>query len=118
MKHRNSIIYRNSMFCPTINLDKLWKMVSEQTRVNYGKKPDGPAAVIEVMQAVSEKSCFGNSQSRPVIVKAKFFSRKAEEKITEVGGACELMTWTVLKNKWDIWSIFVQLCLAFMLCVL
>jgi large subunit ribosomal protein L27Ae len=27
---------------------------------------------------------------QPVIVKAKFFSRKAEEKIKEVGGCCVL----------------------------
>lgn len=46
------------MFCPTINLDKLWELVSEQTRANYGKKPDGPDAVVEVTRAVSEKSCF------------------------------------------------------------
>jgi len=28
---------------------------------------------------------------QPVIVKAKFFSRRAEEKIKEVGGACVLV---------------------------
>ena len=29
--------------------------------------------------------------SQPVIVKAKFFSKKAEAKIKEVGGACVLV---------------------------
>ena len=33
----------------------------------------------------------GHLPRQPVIVKAKFFSRKAERKIKEVGGACVLM---------------------------
>ena len=33
----------------------------------------------------------GHLPKQPVIVKAKFFSRKAERKIKEVGGACVLM---------------------------
>ena len=35
----------------------------------------------------------GHLPRQPVIVKAKFFSRKAERKINEVGGACVLMAW-------------------------
>jgi ribosomal protein L15 len=44
---------RNKYHCPTINLDKLWSLVSEQTRENYKKKTDGPAPVIDVVRAVS-----------------------------------------------------------------
>ncbi|KAL7992165.1 hypothetical protein Chor_016421 [Crotalus horridus] len=33
----------------------------------------------------------GKLPKQPVIVKAKFFSRRAEEKIKEVGGACVLV---------------------------
>lgn len=33
----------------------------------------------------------GKLPKQPVIVKAKFFSRRAEEKIKAVGGACVLM---------------------------
>lgn len=51
MRHYH--LKRNTLFCPTINLDKLWTLVSEQTRVNYGKKPDGPAPIIDVVRAVS-----------------------------------------------------------------
>merc|ERR1712002_505784 len=63
---RHFHLTRNKFHCPIINLDKLWSLVTEQTRVNYkvlGK---------------------GVLPKQPVIVKAKFFSRLAEEKIKKV----------------------------------
>lgn len=51
MRHYH--LKRNTAHCPTINLDKLWTLVSEQTRLNYGKKPDGPAPIIDAVRAVS-----------------------------------------------------------------
>lgn len=53
MRHYH--LKRNTTHCPTINLDKLWTLVSEQTRVNYGKKPDGPAPIINAVRAVSTR---------------------------------------------------------------
>ncbi len=50
---RHFHLKRNTTHCPTINLDKLWTLVSEQTRVNYGKKPEGPAPIIDAVRAVS-----------------------------------------------------------------
>ncbi|KPP69672.1 60S ribosomal protein L27a-like [Scleropages formosus] len=83
---------KNTVYCPTINLDKLWTLVSEQTRVNYAKKLDGPALIIDVLRAGYFKVLGkGKLPKQPFIVKAKFFSRKAEEKIKDVGGACVLM---------------------------
>ncbi|MEQ2164186.1 60S ribosomal protein L27A, partial [Goodea atripinnis] len=90
MRHYH--LKRNTSYCPTINLDKLWTLVSEQTRLNYAKKPDGPAPVIDAVRAGYYKVLAkGKLPKQPVIVKAKFFSRQAEEKIKEVGGACVLM---------------------------
>lgn len=51
MRHYH--LKRNTTHCPTINLDKLWTLVSEQTRLNYGKKPEGPAPIIDAVRAVS-----------------------------------------------------------------
>lgn len=51
MRHYH--LKRNTIFCPTINLDKLWTLVSEQTRLNHAQKPDGPAPIIDVVRAVS-----------------------------------------------------------------
>ncbi|XP_046337058.1 large ribosomal subunit protein uL15-like [Haliotis cracherodii] len=78
-------------YCPTINLDKLWSLVSEQTRERYQTKKD-VAPVIDVVRAGYFKVLGkGVLPKQPVIVKAKFFSKSAETKIKKVGGACVLM---------------------------
>ena len=43
---------KNQYHCPTLNLDKLWSLVSEQTRLNAEKSKD-KAAVIDVTKAVN-----------------------------------------------------------------
>merc|ERR1712157_241092 len=77
----------NQYHCPTINTDKLWSLVSEQTRVNALKNKN-KVPVIDCNKAgyfkVLAKS---RLPKQPVIVKAKFFSKAAEKKIKEVGGA-------------------------------
>lgn len=49
---RNYHLRRNSKWCPTINLDKLWTLVSEQTRLKY-KDVENKAPVIDLTKAVS-----------------------------------------------------------------
>lgn len=51
---RNYHLRRNTKWCPTINLDKLWTLVSEQTRLKY-KDVEGKAPVIDLVKAVSCK---------------------------------------------------------------
>ncbi|POI30288.1 hypothetical protein CIB84_005962 [Bambusicola thoracicus] len=90
MRHYH--LKRNQKFCPTVNLDKLWTLVTEQTRLNYAKNQAGLAPVIDVVRSGYYKVLGkGKLPKQPVIVKAKFFSRRAEEKIKEVGGACVLV---------------------------
>lgn len=49
------------------------------------------AAVIDVTKyGVSKVLGKGQLPAQPVVVKAKFFSKLAEKKIKEVGGACVL----------------------------
>lgn len=50
---RNYHLRRNTKWCPTINLDKLWTLVSEQTRLKYKNNADGKAPVIDIVKAVS-----------------------------------------------------------------
>ncbi|XP_054999370.1 60S ribosomal protein L27a [Sorex araneus] len=90
MRHYH--LKRNQSFCPTVNLDKLWTLVSEQTRVNAAKNKTGAAPIIDVVRSGYYKVLGkGKLPKQPVIVKAKFFSRRAEEKIKKVGGACVLV---------------------------
>merc|ERR1712199_45044 len=37
---------KQQFFCPHVNVDKLWGLVSEQTRKVYAEKSDGKAPVI------------------------------------------------------------------------
>ncbi|RZF33587.1 hypothetical protein LSTR_LSTR007710 [Laodelphax striatellus] len=89
---RNYHLRRNHHFCPSINLDKLWTLVSEQTRQKYkANSQQKKAPVIDVVKAGYYKVLGkGNIPKTPVIVRAKFFSKNAEEKIKAVGGCCVL----------------------------
>uniref|UniRef100_A0A4W2FJ67 Large ribosomal subunit protein uL15 n=1 Tax=Bos indicus x Bos taurus TaxID=30522 RepID=A0A4W2FJ67_BOBOX len=65
---------------------------NEQSRVNAAKNKTGAAPVIDVVRSGYYKYLGkGKLPKQPVIVKAKFFSRRAEEKIKGVGGACVLV---------------------------
>lgn len=89
---RNFHVHPNqvSHYCPSINLDKLWSLVSEQTRAKYADN-EKKAPVIDITRAGYFKVLGkGNLPKQPVIVKARFFSKIAEKKIKEVGGACVL----------------------------
>merc|ERR1711865_461053 len=82
----------NMYFCPVVNVDRLWTLVSTQTRTEYQKeevKAKGKVPVIDVTKAGFFKVLGkGTLPDQPVIVKARFFSKQAEEKIRAVGGAC------------------------------
>jgi hypothetical protein len=49
---RHFHLKRNKYFCPTVNLDKIWTLVSENTRHQFKDKTD-KAPVIDVIRAVS-----------------------------------------------------------------
>eukprot|EP01116_Phalansterium_solitarium_P011589 TRINITY_DN27316_c0_g1_i1.p2 TRINITY_DN27316_c0_g1~~TRINITY_DN27316_c0_g1_i1.p2 ORF type:complete len:148 (-),score=22.63 TRINITY_DN27316_c0_g1_i1:42-485(-) len=88
MRHYN--VHKNMYHCPTINIDKLWSLVSEQTRLNYAKNTTS-VPVIDVTKAGFFKVLGkGVLPKQPVVVKAKFFSKKAEDKIKATGGTCIL----------------------------
>ncbi|CAM2115487.1 unnamed protein product [Caretta caretta] len=54
MRHYH--LKKNQNFCPTVNLDKLWTFVSEQTRLNYAKNQAGLAPVIDVVRSHLQQS--------------------------------------------------------------
>uniref|UniRef100_H0VAH7 Large ribosomal subunit protein uL15 n=1 Tax=Cavia porcellus TaxID=10141 RepID=H0VAH7_CAVPO len=82
-KHPGGRGNAGGIFCPTVNLDKL-----EQTRVNAAKNKTGVAPIPDVARSGYYKVLGkGKLPKQPVIVRAKLFSRRAEEKIKGVGGA-------------------------------
>lgn len=80
---------KNPLHCPVTNVDKIWSLVSDQTRTEFAKRTDGKVPVIDCVRAGYFKVLGkGVLPKQPVIVKAKYFSREAEQKIKKVGGVC------------------------------
>ena len=87
---RTFALQRNRLFAPTINIDKVWSLVTENSRQAFSNNKDR-IPVIDVTKAGFFKVLGkGFLPTQPVVVKAKFFSKIAERKIKAVGGACVL----------------------------
>merc|ERR1712151_295200 len=87
---RNFHFIKHGKVCPAINVERLWSLVSEQTRLHYKDKSD-KAPVIDVLKAGYMKvTGKGQLPKQPLIVKARYFTKDAEEKIKEAGGVCVL----------------------------
>lgn len=83
-------LQRNRLHFPSINIDKVWTLVTEKSRNQYASSKD-KIPVIDVTKAGYFKVLGkGFLPPQPVVVKAKFFSKIAEKKIRAVGGACVL----------------------------
>jgi hypothetical protein len=46
---RNFHVRKNATYCPTLNVDKLWSLVTEETRLHYKEKTD-KAPVIDIVR--------------------------------------------------------------------
>ena len=87
---RHFHLMRNQYHNPTINVSKLWSLVSEEARKNATKDAN-KAVVIDVVKSGYFKVLGkGDLPKIPVIVKAKEFSSTAEKRIRAAGGACIL----------------------------
>jgi large subunit ribosomal protein L27Ae len=83
-------LQRNRLHAPSINIDRVWTLLTEQSRKIYSGNNDR-VPVIDVTKAGYFKVLGkGFLPVQPVVVKAKFFSKIAEKKIRAVGGACVL----------------------------
>jgi large subunit ribosomal protein L27Ae len=80
---------KNRTHAPTCNLDKIFNIAGDGV-YEAAKNGGGKAPVIDLV-AHGYFKLLGNGQINvPVIVKAKYFSKLAEKKIKEAGGACLL----------------------------
>ncbi|KAF9425839.1 60S ribosomal protein L28 [Podila epigama] len=82
---------RNGQHCPIVNLDTLWTLVSEQTRKNAAKKTEVVPVIDTLRAGYGKVLAKGRLPAQPVIVKARYVSRAAEQKIKAVGGAVQLV---------------------------
>lgn len=58
---RNFHLNRNHSFCPTLNLDKLWSLVGDETRLKLQHDKEGKVPVVDLVQFVSIFIQFGGS---------------------------------------------------------
>ena len=105
---------QNHFWNPVINLDKLWSLVPAESREKYLSKQAGDVAPVIDLLALGYSKILGKGRyvqyregsfprgeadlmcndrlpDVPVIVKARYVSKAAEEKITAVGGVVELV---------------------------
>ncbi|XP_075261768.1 large ribosomal subunit protein uL15-like [Convolutriloba macropyga] len=85
---RNFHLKKNPRHCPTVNIDQLWSLVPEEDKKACEGNKKAP--VVNVLNHGYFKVLgTGMVPSRtPMIVKARFFSKTAEQKIKKAGGAC------------------------------
>lgn len=89
---RHFHLLRNRTHCPTLNLEKLWSVAGEAVLEAAKSAKAGTAPVVDITQHGYFKLMGkGELPAIPVIVKAKFFTKQAEQKIKAAGGACVLV---------------------------
>eukprot|EP00948_MAST-09A_sp_MAST-9A-sp1_P000402 g402.t1 len=83
---------KNLHHCPTVNVDRLWTFFDEKTFEKAEKLAKvGKAPILDL----NKKGIFkvlgkGRLPEVPIVVKARYFSKLAEQKIKAAGGACIL----------------------------
>ena len=90
MNHFNK--NKNEDHCPGINVDKLWSLIGNKIYQDAKKSTDkANVPVVDIAKfGYSKVLGRGRIPKIPFVVKAKFFSKKAEKKIKTAGGAVQL----------------------------
>ena len=84
-------LLKNRKFCPTINVDRIFNIAGDGVyEAAKAAKGAGKAPVVDLVGKGYFKLLGNGKIDVPVIVKAKYFSKLAEKKIKEAGGACIL----------------------------
>jgi len=81
---------KNRFYCPSINVEELWNLLGEDTRKKFENNKSEAPVVDVVDHGYFKVLGKGGLPEQPIIVKAKFFSKKAEQKILAAGGRCLL----------------------------
>ncbi|KAI8627240.1 60S ribosomal protein [Xylariaceae sp. FL1651] len=86
-------LLKNSQWNPIINIDKLASLLTDEMREKYlsGKAQDTMPAIDLLNLGYSKLLGKGRLPEFPILVRARFVSKLAEKKITEAGGAIELV---------------------------
>ena len=77
-------------FRPTINLDRIWTLVPRNVLEEAQNKKDQSVMIDVTKYGYHKVLGKGQLPKIPIVIKAKFFSAKAEKRIKAIGGACVL----------------------------
>jgi len=82
---------KNKFYCPHVNIANVWT-IAMKAGIPFEKRTDGKVPVVDLTKAGKFKVLGKGRMPKkiPLIVKAKFFTRRAEEKIKNAGGVCVL----------------------------
>ena len=87
---RHFHLKRNQYYCPSINLSKLWSLVSEEDK-QLALKDSSKAIKLDVVKHGYYKVLGkGELPNVPIVVEAKLFTPTAEKRIRATGGCCIL----------------------------
>ena len=87
---RHFHLLKNRYHCPTINLSKLWTLVSEEDREKARNDKSKTILIDVVKHGYFKVLGKGFLPDVPVVIKAKLFTSTAEKRIRATGGACIL----------------------------
>jgi large subunit ribosomal protein L27Ae len=84
---------QNHFWKPTVNIEKLWSLVPAEEREAYlaGKKTDTVPVLDLLPLGYSKVLGKGRLPEVPLVVRARWVSKLAEEKIVAAGGVVELV---------------------------
>lgn len=82
---------RNHFWKPVINLDKLWSLVENKDEKIASSTKDAAVVIDTLASGYGKVLGKGRIPNVPVIVKARYVSKLAEEKIRAAGGVVELI---------------------------
>merc|ERR1719383_131613 len=86
---RNYHKKNNSDYKPFVNIEKIWGLIKTKTTSAI---PANEIPVIDITEFGYHKlTGKGNLENRKCLVRARYFSKIAREKIEAVGGVCELV---------------------------
>jgi large subunit ribosomal protein L27Ae len=81
---------KNLYYKPSINLESLWNLLPTSVLAEARTKKDQSVLLDVTKYGFFKVLGKGTLPTVPLVVRAKFFSKKAEERIKAVGGACVL----------------------------
>merc|ERR1712093_127212 len=81
---------KHGYHCPTINVEKVWSLLNDETRSYYADKKDKAPVVDLVKSGIFKLLGKGSMPEQPIIIKTRFVSKLAEKKVRAAGGAVVL----------------------------